>query len=96
MTDEQRPRNDKKPRRFRLIRKVEPVQPKPAGENPDTEVKSRLERELEEPDDADKGTPEMDRAVREGCNGCVKVMLLFLLIMVASIVTTCAINRKGV
>lgn len=47
-----------------------------------------------EADDADPGTPEMDRSVRQGCTGCVRVTGLIFVIMAASIIGTCFINWK--
>ncbi|MDF2629355.1 MAG: hypothetical protein K0R39_3186 [Symbiobacteriaceae bacterium] len=49
-----------------------------------------------ETDTADKGSPEMDRAVSKGCMGCLRVTVLFFLIMLASIVATWFIRRQGV
>ncbi len=73
-----------KSRRFRLTRKVK--------SEPTTTREEREMKALEE-DDADPGTPEQDRALRQGCTGCLKVTGLFFLIMAASIFATCAINR---
>jgi len=74
-----------KSRRFRLTRKVK--------DNPTTTREEREMKTLKE-DDADPGTPEQDRALRQGCTGCLKVTALFFLIMFASILATCAINRN--
>lgn len=86
MANEKEPeRPQDKWRRFRVARKVkeQPVEPR----------EQRELREAEE-DDALRGTPEQDRAVRQGCNGCLKVTALFFLIMIASIFTTCYIRTE--
>jgi hypothetical protein len=67
---------DQNGRRFRITRRVPSPPPPPPVE-------------LEVEDDADRGTPEMDRALRHGCSGCLKVSFLFLIIITASILTTC-------
>lgn len=72
------PRNqpEEKSRRFRLIRTVKKQPPPPTPAE----------------DDADPGTPEQDRSLREGCTGCLRVTGLIFLIMIASIIGTCAIG----
>lgn len=83
--------NGKKPeqqfRRFRIGRKVKEQTPEYYSQQVMREV---------ETDTADRGTPEMDREVRKGCTGCLRVTLLFFLIMLASIVATWFIRRGGV
>ncbi|HYG56526.1 MAG TPA: hypothetical protein VD902_00460 [Symbiobacteriaceae bacterium] len=79
--------SDQKGKRFHIGRRVKPKPPEPYSQQVMREV---------ETDTADRGTPEMDREVRKGCTGCVRVMALFFLIMIASIVATCAIRRGGV
>lgn len=77
-------------RKFTLARRVKekpPEPPRPYSEQVLNEV---------EQDTAEKGTPEMQRAVNHGCSGCLKVTLLFFLIMAASILATCVIRRTGV
>lgn len=82
---------EKKPqpefRRFRIGRKVKPK-----------EVETYAQQAIREAetDDADKGTPEMDRAVSRGCVGCLRVALLFFAIILASIIATWFIRRQGV
>jgi hypothetical protein len=86
MSEQQEPQRPRS-RRFRVVRRVPTNSPTPYAD----EVRKQVEQE-----DADRGTPEMNRSVNEGCMGCLRVTLLFLLIMIASIVATCAITRKGV
>lgn len=64
----------------------------PAGETekPTLETPGLLPEEL---DDADRGTPEMDQSLRQGCSGCFNVTLLVFVIMVASVLGTCALQR---
>lgn len=87
--DTQRPDPVKKARRFRVTRKVKTSQRPPTVE---TDAQ-RAMRELEEGDDADQGYPEMRREINRGCGGCVNVAILLLVIMVASIITTCAMRK---
>jgi hypothetical protein len=89
MSDEQDSKQEKEPRvrKFQIARRVK-------EKMPETHAEQAL-REAET-DDADKGTPEMDLGVRHGCNGCLKVTLLFFVIMFASILVTCALRRQGV
>jgi hypothetical protein len=72
-------------RRFRIARKVK-----------DPEYYSeQVMREVEH-DTADRGTPAMDREVAQGCMGCLRVTLLFFLIILASIIATWFIRKHGV
>ncbi len=74
------------PRRFRFARRVKESLPETR--------EAREMRQLEHPqDDADRGTPEQDRSLRQGCGGCLNVTLLLFVIMVASIIGTCAIRK---
>lgn len=75
-------------RRFRLSRKV----------NTPPTVETEAEKAMREvdQDDADKGSPEMNAAVNRGCSGCLNVTFFFFLIMIASIIATFFIIRKGV
>lgn len=77
-----------KARRFRIVRKVK-------TEIPETYAQQAV-REAQQEDDADRGSPEMNREVNKGCMGCLRLVALFLLIMIASIVATWCITRKGV
>lgn len=72
-------------KRFRIARKVR--EPEPYSK----QVLNEVDR-----DEADKGTPEMSRGVSKGCMGCLRVTLLFFLIMLASIITTWCIRRPPV
>ncbi|HEY3366622.1 MAG TPA: hypothetical protein VGK74_16325 [Symbiobacteriaceae bacterium] len=85
MDDENRgPESDPKARRFRVGRRVK---------NPPAEpYADQMLREVAQ-DDADRGTPEMNRGVTQGCSGCAKVALLFFAILAASLVANCAIRR---
>ncbi len=85
--EKERPQAQQKARRFRIARRVKTKQEKLE--------KTWSERELEalEEDDADRGTPEMNAYVNQGCAGCYKVTLLMLVIMIASIIGTCIIRR---
>lgn len=74
-------------RRFRISRKVK-------EQVPETYAQQALREATT--DDADKGTPEMDRAVSKGCMGCLRVTLLIFMIMLASIIATWFIRRPGV
>ncbi|HWI65516.1 MAG TPA: hypothetical protein VNT75_27105 [Symbiobacteriaceae bacterium] len=76
-------------KRFRITRKVKPEKPPEPAPEP---YSQKVLREVAT-DDADKGTPEMDRAVSRGCMGCLRVTLLFFLIIGASIITTWCIRR---
>jgi hypothetical protein len=91
--------SDKGFRRFRIARKVKdapatPPAPPATPKDPETYAQ-KVMREVET-DTADKGSPEMDRAVSKGCMGCLRVTVLFFLIMLASIVATWFIRRQGV
>jgi hypothetical protein len=72
-------------RRFRIARKVK--EPEYYSE--------QVMREVEQ-DTADHGTPAMDREVSKGCMGCLRVTLLFFLIILASIIATWFIRKHGV
>lgn len=89
MSDEQDPKKPA-PRKFSLARRVKEKPPEPPQP-----YSQQVLKEVEQ-DEADKGTPEMQRAVNQGCSGCWKVMLLFFLIMFTSILGTCVIRRAGV
>ncbi|HYF91769.1 MAG TPA: hypothetical protein VD969_05955 [Symbiobacteriaceae bacterium] len=82
MSDDQRPS-----RRFRITRKVKKPDPEPYAQQVMREV---------ETEDVRRSTPEMDRAVSKGCMGCLRVSLLFVIIMLASIIATWCIRRQGV
>jgi|GEM_PF-3543381 len=87
MSDQEK-KNDGHPgKRFRITRRVKPEPVRPYSEQVLSEV---------DQDDADKGTPAMNREVTRGCSGCLNVTLLIFLIMIASIVATFFITRKGV
>lgn len=91
--------SDKGFRRFRIARKVKdaPAAPSsPPQQQKEPEPYSQQVMREAETDTADKGTPEMDRAVSKGCMGCLRVTILFFLIMLASIVATWFIRRQGV
>jgi hypothetical protein len=85
MPDEPNNNGAERPQRFRLSRKVtaEPVRTRE-----EVEMKA-----LEELDDADRGTPEQDASLRQGCTGCLRVTGLFFIIMLTSIVATWFIRR---
>jgi len=88
MSDQEQPSDtEQRGRRFRIGRKVKPQVPETYA------TQAMREAETE---DADRGTPEMDRSLRQGCTGCLRVTILFFIIMIASIVATCAIRRGGV
>lgn len=86
MGDEsRRPEGQEPSRRFRISRKVAPGAPAqkpeaPAGQAPE--------------EDALPGSREMNAEVDRGCSGCLRLTLLLLAIMFASIIGTCAINRR--
>lgn len=84
------PESEEKGRRFRLGRKVKSQPQAPV-------IESREETEMrnlaEMGDDADRGTPEQDAAVRAGCMSFVRVVGLFFVVMFASIVATWCIKR---
>ena len=85
MADEKEPpKEPEESRRFRLSRKVK-----------SEPVLTREEKEMKalEEDDADRGTPAMDRELRKGCTGCLRVTTLFFVIMIASIIATCSIRQ---
>lgn len=76
-------------KRFRVTRKVksqETEQPKPSV------IETREEKEMralaEMGDEADRGTPEQDAALRSGCVSMIRVITLFFIIMFGSIVVT--------
>lgn len=76
------PGSGEKGRRFRLVRKVK-------SQGHPTEL-----RELADMgDDADRGTPEQDASLREGCMSMVRVVGLFFVVMFASIIATWCIKR---
>lgn len=85
MADENEKQEAEGSRRFRLTRKVKT---EPVLTREEKEMKA-----LEAEEDADRGTPEMDRELRKGCTGCLRVTTLFFVIMIASIIATCAIKR---
>ena len=87
---------DKGFRRFRIARKVKDTPEAPPTQQKEPEPYSQQVMREAEADTADKGTPEMDRAVSKGCMGCLRVTILFFLIMLASIVATWFIRRQGV
>lgn len=90
MSDKQDPKQSF--RRFRIARKVEEPKPKEPSPEPYSQKVLR-EAEL---DDADRGTPEMDRAVSRGCMGCLRVTILIFLIIAASVIATmCMRNPNG-
>lgn len=85
------PELDETGRRFRLTRKVKPREvPHPPA------AITREEKEMREladlGDDADRGTPEQDAAVRAGCMSFVRVVGLFFVVMFASIIATWCIK----
>lgn len=88
--------SDKGFRRFRIARKVKDTPPAPPPQQKDPEPYSQQVMREAETDTAEKGTPEMDRAVSKGCMGCLRVTILFFIIMLASIVATWFIRRQGV
>lgn len=94
MTDEKEPTLDEKGRRFRLARKVKPREPQPPKA---PAIESREEREMRDlanmGDDADRGTPEQDAALRRGCTSFVRVVILFFVVMFGSILATMCIKR---
>lgn len=87
MSDKQDP--TQRFRRFRITRTVKEERPPEPAPEP---YSQKVLREVAT-DDADKGSPEMDRAVSRGCMGCLRVTLLFFIIIGASIVTTWCIRR---
>jgi hypothetical protein len=80
--ENERPEQESKWRRFRVGRKVKP--------NPVETDHEKALRELEEEDDADRGTPEMDRSVRKGCTGCLYVSGLIVALFFLTILGNCA------
>ena len=68
-------------RRFRVVRRV-----------PRKRIETWSERELREleemGDDADRGTPEQDAALRSGCMSMVWVVGFFFVVMIFSILAT--------
>lgn len=74
-------------RRFRVTRRVK-------SRGRPGRIETREERELRElaemGEDADRGTPEHDAALRAGCMSMVRVAALFFLIMIVSIIITWA------
>lgn len=79
------PGHPEKVRRFRVTRRVKPSSALPV-------IETREEREMRElaemGDDADRGTPEQDAALRSGCMSFVRVVLLFFVLMIGSIIAT--------
>lgn len=72
----------KRYQRFRVRRRV-----------PVDQFKTREQRELEEMEklpEVEKG-PLDDGGLKGGCYGCLSVMVLFFVIMIASIIATCII-----
>ena len=90
MSDDKEPQQEQTPkhRKFTISRRVK-------EKVPETYAQQAV-REVEQQDNADRGTPEMERGVQQGCSGCFKVTMLFFLIMIASILATCALRRQGV
>lgn len=86
--DNERTEGDESPRRFRFTRKVKTPKQEPVRTYAEQEMKA-----LEEADEAEKGSPEMHREVNRGCRSCLNVTLLILIIMVGSIITTCAVRQ---
>lgn len=87
------PQPERKGRRFRLIRTVKPQ------DRPRTQaIESREEKEMralaEMGDDADRGTPEQDASLRAGCTAMIRMIGLFFVIMICSIVATWCIQRQ--
>lgn len=86
------PDSGEKGRRFRLARKVKPQE---VTKGPT--VESRAEKEMrqlaEMGEDADRGTPEEDASLRAGCTSMVRVVMLFFVVMFASIIATWCIKR---
>lgn len=78
-------------RRFRVARKV-----KQQPADIETYAQQEIKAAESEQDETLRGTPEMERAVGKGCMGCVNITLLMFLIMLASIIATWFIRRKGV
>lgn len=82
------PNSPEKARRFRVARKVKP-QPPP--------VLSREEQEMRDlaamGDDADRGTPEQDASLRAGCSSMIRVVGLFFLVMIGSIIATMFLRK---
>lgn len=86
--ENQRPEDDnEKSRRFRIARKVKEAPIKTDAE--------RAMEELEQEDDADRGTVQMNREVNRGCGSCLNVTLLLFVIMIASILGTCYMRKTG-
>lgn len=83
MSDEKdSPQQGEHRRRFRLVRKV-------ASPPPETREEQELKALAE--DDALRGSPEQLAELNRGCSGCWKVTLLILVIMMASVIGTCAL-----
>lgn len=92
--EERTPESTEPGRRFRLARKVksqEVAPPTPPA------IESREEKEMralaEMGDDADRGTPEQDAALRSGCVSMIRVITLFFIIMFGSIIVTWVLKR---
>lgn len=79
------PQEDLKPRRFRVGRRVKTPPAEPYSQ--------QVLREVEQEEDADRGSPEMRRFATQSCSGCFQVTLLFFLIMILSIVVTFAVRK---
>lgn len=84
--------SEEKGRRFRLTRKVKPQEP-PKAQDMESREHKEMRALAEMGDDADRGTPEQDAALRAGCSSMVRVVMLFFLVMFASIVATFFIKR---
>lgn len=80
--ENERPEEEPKGRRFRVVRKVKP--------DPVETDREKALREFAEEDDADRGTPEMDRATRKGCTGCLYVSGLIVALFFLTILGNCA------
>lgn len=85
--DQERKEPADQARRFRLGRKVKPAP-----------IETREEREMRElqqveEEEALRGSPEFERFTRKGCGGCLNITVLIFVIMIASIIGTCAARR---
>lgn len=78
--------DEKRRRRFRLSRKVQ--QPMPQ-----TREEQEMKALAAAADDADRGTPEQDLALRQGCTSIIKLVGFFFVVMAVSIIATCAIRK---
>jgi hypothetical protein len=85
--ENERPNPDEKGRRFRITRKVkEPVIPESEG--------SKAMREAEQEEEALRGSREFQQFTTRGCKGCLNLTLLIFVIMLASIIGTCAFKNN--